>query len=242
MDNHKRILARVQKMLNLADDAGAAEGERDNALRMAHATLAKYNLDLADLTEANDWSARHADNIEPREQHSHTYYGRPWARNVSNSVAKLFFCYYIYTSHKKATQVKHYFIGRKSNAITAALIAEFVVKSIMREGNKQKREEMQGNPWLRTFCWGAATRVGERVKQLIDGADESQMDAEPGTALVLATHYNTEHRANELMVQKLHPKLSSGRGGKGHQGGDAFSRGKTYGGSVSLNTQIGGAS
>lgn len=241
MDNHDKILARVQKMLNLADNAGATEGERDNALRMAHATLAKYNLGIADLNERSEKSAKAADSMEPREEHTTTYYGRPWARNVSSSIAKLFFCYYIYTSHKKATQVKHYFIGRKSNAVTAALIAEFVVRSIMREGNRQKREELQGNPWLRTFCWGAATRVQERVKQLIDGADESQTDDAPGTALVLANHYNTELAANQVMVRQLYPRLRSGRGGKGYAAGsDAHSRGRAYGGSVSLNSQIGG--
>ncbi len=239
MDNHERILARVQKMLNLADCEGATEGERDNALRMAHATLAKYNLAMADVETATNGRKQKADG-EPREEHITTFYGRPWARNVCMNIAKLFFCYYIYTSHKKATNVKHYFIGRKSNAVTAALMAEFVVKSIIKEGNRQKRREMQGNAWLRTFCWGAASQIQKRVDLLIDGADESQTDNEPGTALVLANYYETERSSNQALVATLYPRLKSGRGGKGHQGGDAFSRGKAYGGSVSLNTQIGG--
>ena len=233
----KRILARVQKMLNLANDAGATEGERDNAMRMAHATLAKYNLSLADVDSANE-EAKRKDDGEPREEHVNTFYGRPWARNVANNIAKLFFCYYLYTSHKKATQVRHYFIGRHSNAITAALIAEFVVKSIMREGNRQKRAEHQGNAWLRAFCWGAAQRVSERVDKLIAGEDESQAD-EPGTALVLASYYDTERVANELMVQQKYPSLRKGRGGKGYDyGGDAHTRGREYGGTVSLNSQL----
>jgi len=239
MDNHQRILARVQKMLTLADCAGATEGERDNALRMAHSTLAKYNLEMADVESASADRKQEADG-EPREEHITTYYGRPWARNVSAQIGKLFFCYYIYTSHKKATSVRHYFIGRKSNAVTAALMAEFVVKSIMKEGNRQKRQEMQGNAWLRTFCWGAASRIQERAKKLIDGADESQQDDQPGTALVLASYYKTELSSNKELVSQLYPSLKSGRGGKGHQGGDAYSRGQTYGSSVSLNTQIGG--
>jgi len=39
-------------MLRLANDAGASEGERHNAMRMAHATLAKHNLDLASVESA----------------------------------------------------------------------------------------------------------------------------------------------------------------------------------------------
>ena len=137
MDDHKKILSRVQKMLNLANNAGATEGERDNAMRMAHSTLAKYNLDLADV-DAHNGEQKKAAAGEPREQHDATFYGRPWARNVCQNIGKLFFCYYLYTSHKKATNVKHYFIGRHSNAITAALIAEFVVKSIMPEAYGQR--------------------------------------------------------------------------------------------------------
>lgn len=232
----EQILKKVQKLLKLAGNEGASEGERDNAMRMAHGLLAKYNLEMIDVENAAS-EARETKAGEPREEHTSQFYGRPWARNVCSSIAKLFFCYYLYVSHKKATMVRHYFIGRHSNAITAALIAEFVVKSIMREGNRQKRQEFEGNAWLRTFCWGAASRVKERVAKLVAGEDESQKDG-PGTSIVLASYYQTERSANEVMVQTLYPKLGRGRGGKGHHGGDAYSRGQTYGSSVSLNTQV----
>ena len=51
-DERNKILARVRKLLNLANNAAATEGERDNAMRMAHATLAKYNLSLAEASGA----------------------------------------------------------------------------------------------------------------------------------------------------------------------------------------------
>lgn len=51
-EDKERILSRVRKMLRLANDAGATEGKRDNAMRMAHATLAKYNLDIAQAEES----------------------------------------------------------------------------------------------------------------------------------------------------------------------------------------------
>jgi hypothetical protein len=231
--DHQKILNRVQKMLNLANDAGATEGERDNALRMAHATLAKHNLDMADLTEAK----REATAGEERVENVATFYGRPWARQVCSAVGSLFFCSYIYVSHKKATQVRHYFIGRRSNAVTAALLAEFVVKSIMKDGNRQKRQEMQGNAWLRTFCWGAASRVQERVREIREAAEKPEA-AQPGTALVLANVYETERQANKQFLAKTYPHLRAGRSGKGHHGGDAYGRGRVYGSSVSLNKQV----
>lgn len=234
--DHQRILSRVQKMLNLANCEGATEGERDNAMRMAHATLAKYNLDLADLDEVSELSSKAMNSAEPRMENIATFYGRPWARNVCISVANLFFCSYIYVSHKKATQVHHYFIGRKSNAVTAALISEFVVKSIMKEGNKQKRDMLMGNPWLREFCWGAAHRVQKRADSIRQDAEKPQGDV-PGTALVVV--YDNEQAANRQFLAVQYPKLKSGRGGKGISHGDAYGQGKAYGSKVSLNTQIG---
>lgn len=239
----QRILNRVQKMLNLANDEGASEGERDNAMRMAHATLEKYNLTIADMAEASEQSSKAADSQEPREEHQGMFFGRPWARSVCLHIGKLFYCHYLYTSHRNKNRVKHYFIGRRSNAITAMLMAEFVVKSILREGNRQKRQEMMGNAWLRTFCWGATERVRERVQALLDGTDEKQEKREPGTALVLANYADTERQKNELMVRELYPSLGKGRSGKGYNpNSDAHSRGRSYGNSVSLNTQIGRSS
>jgi hypothetical protein len=233
----EQILKKVQKLLKLANNRGATEGERDNAMRMAHGLLAKYNLDMVDVESASE-KAEEMKSGEPREQHTTRFYGRPWARHICQAIAKLFFCYYLYVSHKKATMVKHYFIGRHSNAITAALIAEYVVKSIQREGNRQKRERYEGNPWLRSFCWGAAHKVSARVALLVAGEDESQ-EKGPGTSIVLASYYQTERHENEVMVRKLYPTLKQGRGGKGYStGGDAYGQGKAYGSSVSLNTQV----
>lgn len=66
-----KILGRIRKMLALANNEGASEGERDNALRMAHATLAKYNLDMAEV-ESSGKPQQEARAIVKKQ-----YYGRP---------------------------------------------------------------------------------------------------------------------------------------------------------------------
>src|SRR5215472_4319088 len=83
----EQILARVRKMLALANDAGATEGERDNALRMAHATLAKYNLDLAAAEIAGGEDER-ADSLEPRVEQAGKFGGWAWAQHIANSIAE----------------------------------------------------------------------------------------------------------------------------------------------------------
>jgi Protein of unknown function (DUF2786) len=154
----ERILARVRKMLALANDAGATEHERDNAMRMAHSTLAKYNLDIALVEDAGGKVEG-----EDRGVLRAVFYGRPWARQVANSVAELFFCSYICSTHKKAKMTQHCFVGRHSNAITAREMAAYLVGSIIKEARQFRT---LGNAACRSFCIGAAVSIGQRVEAL----------------------------------------------------------------------------
>lgn len=107
------VLSRVRKMLALANDAAVSEGERDNALRMAHATLAKYNLSLSEAETAG----ADADESRVSDSAAETI-GHAWLRTIFYAVAQLYFCKY-YTARLNGQKVRHYFIGRESNTTTA---------------------------------------------------------------------------------------------------------------------------
>lgn len=232
---NERIIERIRKMLALANDAGATEGERDNAMRMAHATLAKYNLDIAMIEASGTKKAKG----EERTKEVGTFYGRPWARNVCVSVAKLMFSEYVYVSAKRATDTGHYFIGRHSNAITATELARFVVESILREAKRHERSHGGGWATVRAFAWGAARRIGERVEEIRADAEKEPVTVPTGgTALVLASVYAIEAEQNALAVATYFPTLRTGRSGKGVYDSDAYGAGKAYGGSISLNPQL----
>ncbi len=47
-DNEK-VLDKVRKLLALANNEAASEGERDNAMRMAHKLLTMHQLEMADV-------------------------------------------------------------------------------------------------------------------------------------------------------------------------------------------------
>lgn len=226
------VIERVRKLMALANDAGAAEGERDNALRMAHNLLAKYNLDLAEVGEK--------DRTEPRDVHSREYYGRPWARIASRAIARLFFCEYLYMASGDAKQTKHYFIGRESNAVTAMMMAEFVVSSIAKEGKRRNSREGTGaNAWYRSFCTGAAYRLVARVNEMIR---ETPLEATPGTALVLASLYQQESHANLAVRDQEFPTLRKARTGKNEFRRDALDSGRQFADSIQLNRQVTGKS
>src|SRR5882724_678898 len=112
-----KILERVRKMMRLANNSGATEGERDNALRMARATLEKYNLDMAAV------EVEGAAPSEERVMKRTNFYGRPWARSVAVAAGDLCFCSYLFVGASRAADTAHIFVGRTSNAITASELA-----------------------------------------------------------------------------------------------------------------------
>jgi len=232
-EDQARILARVRKMMKLANDAGATEGERDNAMRMAHATLAKYNLDMAQIESEGGVNVG-----EERLRQEAEFYGRPWARTVVVAIAELFFCKYFYMPHSDAKRIRHVFIGRKSNVTTTSEMARFVVESIQREASREQRARGESSVWRRSFCVGASRSVYRRAYEMIAAANRAS-EATPGTAIVLASVYSQEKKANEEFLGDL--TLRSGRSGKATGSARGAEAGARYGNSVSLSPQVRGA-
>lgn len=248
-EKQMKILSRVRKMMALASNAGATEGERDNAMRAVHATLAKYNLTLSEV-DASDPNAE-----EKREQLRKQFLGKPWAIMIAGAVARMYFCHYFYQTlggnagpTQKAT---HIFIGRHSNVVTAQEMAEFVVTSVNREAQKYQRDTGGGYADYRAFAQGAAGRVFQRCAAIEADAKSKGVPAEasdlvhpevqastPGTALVIATLYKTEFDANEAFVTQKLGKIGKGRSMTLAGNRTARQAGAEFGSKVSLHTQI----
>lgn len=230
-----RILARVRKMMALANDAGASEGERDNALRMAHATLAKHNLTIAMAEEAGA-------NPEKRDRATAESRNQPWARSVAHAVGELMFCRYFFSSCNKAGKITHNFVGREGNVRTAADMSEYVIGSIMKEANREWKKQADPGPWWTSFCKGAADQVRVRCKELRAAAEMVDKPASSGTSLVLASFYKTEADANaKFLADKLGISLTT-KAVRTKRAGDGYANGKSFGNGISLNRQVGGAS
>jgi hypothetical protein len=230
-----RILERVKKMLTLAADAGATEGERDNALRMAHSTLAKYNLTLAEAEATHPGQSN-----DPRVDQSIETRSRPWILRTAHGVADLFFCKYFFV--RSGRNAKHYFVGRLSNVTTAKEIAAYVINSINREGRARARDQLNPNPWRLSFCKGAAEAVRARCVQLRRDAEKASQAApvaSTGTSLVLASVYAHEVQANsDYLRDVLKINLRSSRS-REKGAGDGYGDGHAFGSKVSLNRQVG---
>lgn len=248
-----KILRRVRKMLKLAQDSGATEAERDTAMKHVHATLAKYNITLA--------QAESSEEQEKRGQLREAYLGKPWAIQISAAVARMCFCHYHYHTmggNKGPTQpAMHVFVGLESNVTTAKEMARFVVESVNTEANRYRRNIGGGYADYRAFAQGAAERIRLRCFKIQDQAERNGVardDAEDDdamkaaakssmTSLVLSSLYKTEQEANKAWLDERKIELKQGRGQSVDPTRNQSRRaGAEYGDKVSLHRQVGGSS
>jgi len=225
----EKVLDRVRKMLALANDDGAAEGERDNALRMAHNTLAKYEMTLIEL----DAFAR--EKADPRGRFDTEGWNLLWCRYIRQTVARLFGCEYLQGGKINATRGRHIYIGRTSNTATAAYMSDFIIQGVIREADKRYGHRL--NPEGRSFCTGVSDRLRVRVRELQE-ANRKELEATPGTALVLADYWRTEAEANdEWMTANM--KVGKARAvarSSIHAG--SYHAGKAHADSINLSRQL----
>lgn len=234
-DDRARALERVRKMLRLANDAAASEGERENALRMAHATLAKWNLDLADASGA----APSSDDAT-RGRYGFELFTFPWNRAVCAAVGRLLFCE-VYFVRSRKNYCHMYFVGRGVNAQSAIELAQHLIASIKAEARAQARAHAVGissSTWELDFCKGASERISKRCAELRKYGAPAELTKTPGTALVLANHYEREHEANALVIRNLGIALRSSHARQRGCYSSGLERGRAYGNSVQLQRRL----
>lgn len=217
----ERVMARIQKMLALANDEGATTGERDNALRMVHSILAKYNMTMAEAEAAGRPGERRgrSENLRLRDQ--------PWVRDCVGSVADMLFCQTLFWKQRGTGRCVFYFVGRQSNVETARLMADFVVRSIISEANRRWREQPDPGPWWTSFCKGATQAVALRCQELRREAEASGL-------------YDKEKKANQDFTRDMlgHDPGKEGKR-RDRRPGAGFDDGVAYGRTVSLHRQVG---
>lgn len=231
-----RIIDRVRKLLALANDAAASQGERDNALRMAYATLAKHNLNMADVGSAQTQ--------EVREQQVAQMSVYPWARGIAHSLAGLFFCSYYYSRSSNPKFASHYFVGRQSNAITANELAQYIIASVFKELRQQFKSET--SPAARSFAVGVEVAIRKRCQDMRRAATNADapttaesVTGTKGGALVLASLYKTELEANNAWIDQNVGKLKIPTDRTKGVLSSAYDQGKKHGNSISLAPQVG---
>ncbi len=224
----EKVINRIRKMLALANDLAATEHERDTALKMAYNTMAKHNLAMHDLTEAQ----------ETRDMFDTQNFSFPFARRIAGSMATLFMCDVIIGEKINGTQCKYYFVGLESNAATCMVMTDFVIKSIMKEGRRLYKQNTSTE--CRSFCQGAASKLSARVTQmLIDEVARKNTESSSMTVggLVLFDLRQIERSANSNFDTGFSTTMKKQK--KTTVNTNAYDQGQTFGASINLNLQVG---
>lgn len=188
----EKIIDKIKKLLALANNSAATEGERENALHMAHNLLVKHNLEMKDLQEHEIKENRIFERLETFQM--------KWCRGVAISIAKLFFCEMFTEGKINGTKGRYCFVGKESNATTAALMTEYVISSILREARKLYGSNLA--PQSTSFGHGARAKLRDRINEMISTTSQAT-----GTGLVVLELYDLEISANKSFIDAEGIKL-----------------------------------
>ena len=114
----KKLIERIKKMFALANDKGAAEGEAENAMRMANKLMEKHNLSHIDLHNSEDITIKFEDGTKFN-----------WKRQIYNAVAKVYSCGFFIQGQDQCL-----IVGTDSDTVTASIVIHGLIDSIDKAG------------------------------------------------------------------------------------------------------------
>lgn len=175
------MLDKISKIVALAERGGTEE-EATTAMEMAQKLLAKYNLTLADVQERElaEKDPMECGLLVETEADGRIRLER-WAVTIGAGVGALYFCKYVKGHAYRTTpsgsrvwyQLRHYFIGRRSNTAVAKVMTRYLVDTVLRLSKEAGRTCLRSGArraaYERDFRDGAALRLYERCHAIAAG-------------------------------------------------------------------------
>lgn len=225
----EKVLEKIRKLLERAnDERGSTEGERDTALRMATALMAKHQIEMSQIPKEQQ------DRNDPRGKFVEQGWSIVWCNMIRGSIARLFDCTYLVGGKINATRGNHIFIGRESNATTAMLMSDWIVRECLREADRVAGHRLK--PEGCSFGLGVAARLAARVRQL---TAEAAADIQASTGRDLMIIKANEADANEDWIISSGMKVSKSRSvSASNIDSKSYNAGMKHADSINLNKQI----
>lgn len=214
---HAEIISRVQKLLALANDKAASEGEIANALALAHRLMQKHRIEEVELDAASKDSG-----FEIIDE-SFAFMGNKysdWKAFLAHIIARHNGCYvWLDSKHIKVA-------GRPEDAQVARAMYKFVAHQIMALA---KMHSGQGAKFLRAWRPGVVFTIDKRLKTVTEEFTKS-------TALVVVNQRSNE--VEEFVKEKL--DLGARRRSSTRYDDSGFSQGLADGHKVRLHNELEG--
>ena len=223
----ERVLDKIKKLLAMSSEgSGASETERETALRQANFMMDKNQIEMIDAHEHGE---------DTRDTESIVMGRHPWKASVFSAVGKLYGCHVYRT---RGSSGKVYITGKKSIREVVIIMGDYVIDSIDRESRNLPRS---GRSFTSSFRNGATSGLYDQVERLVvDRKKGNEEGISTAKGLVLTDFYKQEHSDNASFLAAAGVRLTSAKGSVSRDS-NAFAMGHSYGNSISLNSQLGGA-
>lgn len=165
----RKTLDKIKKLLNLAKDGGATEGEASVALEKAREIMAANNLTMAQLEAAGQSAGEGSNRLKTGLKGKALY---KYQQRLMATVADTNFCAVIVDTKTvrvgrsyQARDVGYTLIGREANVIAATNMFEYLNASLERIVTPHLASNSERlSRWAISFKEGAAQRLAERLR------------------------------------------------------------------------------
>jgi len=230
METEQKIIERMRKLLNMAEDS-ANENESAIAMKRLHSMLAKHNMSVESL--------RPEDKANIGEEGFESV-NWPWRRIVMMGVSELYFCKNFYTPTRK-NYATYTIVGTESNRVFAAAMINVIFHTIEREAKSEckKLHGCANSTYITSFRTAAANKIYHRCKDLIKAAKEGSLEDDDGSLLpVMVSTYDSLLADNKNYVEEMYPHMRSSTTRSRARDRNAEVAGRAAGGRVQLSKGI----
>ena len=223
MTDRDSILAKVKRMLNLADGA-SNEHEAAQAAAMAHKFLEKHNLCISDVSEISlDATEILEDTVFETGRLSN------WRRSLLSATAACFNCRTLITSWHRHRAMK--LVGTKADMAVAKATYLYLEETVERLAKANVSGE--GRTYINSYKLGLVQAISQslRIKSEENREEVKREATSAGTELAVVKDANLKEYMSRFTGVYKSSQSWVDRG--------AYSRGQVDGRRVGLNPQIG---
>lgn len=167
-ENEAAILARIKKLLRLAERAGTTE-EAENAMARVREILHKYNLSIQDVESVRDEEC-----VEEEIVIKSKYIPRH-IKVLVTAMQKLFHCRVIFCSVRFKNELHLTFVGVGADALVAAQTFQFLLAFAKRKAKERKLGASEKSDYLFGFAHGIYGRAMAIQREMADCPQESAL-------------------------------------------------------------------
>lgn len=235
-----KVLDKVHKLINLSKE-NSSPHEAALAAERAFDLLAQHNLSLAELQKHGESLNGDTDRIRDSFV---TDYRDLAILDLWVATAEAHYCRIIYNSPVKGDRGYVFtLVGRRTNIIVAATMAEYLCQTMLRLTADAVREnrhsgEEHGRHVRTNFMTGMVRVIQRRLSERRRHESEAA-PAAPGTGSSLTIWRESERKENDSFIEAVYPRLrkATTRSSASH-GSPSYNKGREAGARVSLDPQI----